>query len=919
MVRKPYPGQAASPSGGVLGYDDIRALAIHAGADPSEAGIMARIALAESSGDPRSNANHKTSYVENGKTYYPEGLWQISTVHGTGGGSMFSALSNARQAVQLFKAQGFAPWEASRHGGAGGGWGQYLQSELGPNARGFDTGGGSGGGANEQLYAGMSGSRLTADQVMAGNTPTPASGGRLSADQVMAGASPSPTSTPDGSGRLTADQVMAGATASPHYQTAGISDLPKRAVKDIKALVSNRPVERGTLLAHTEATLAKNWDWAARHPMASLFNVLGTSSRMGMAVTSDLAEHKPGAILKDLWHSVWDASDAYTTKLTAGTQSAMHMPTHQAVDKFIAEHVPKPLQSMASAVAKGSEDFVAQGAVDPLTYSGFGDVVKGAELLKYIHPMFAGGRVALQAWKVADAMGAGKFFTHLRTLSGTYDELLKSFGQAKDYFTVRPDLDVLSPETKAVRMQIEGRGRDTVEDSLTSSAKALKGADPDQAKQIFLKWFAEHGSPKNAAAARRMLPKGEKVVPSNTLKEANVKDALSEFMHPAFEGETPEAMYGRRVEILKKMGEDVTRGQARTQTEAYIQRFGTDADKKIDVSKLGMGDRTAGTMNKALEDFPLLRILRNWQRNAIKWNPLPHAVKNVGQLAFLAGGPEAVVRGLVHGAAEVSGDALTRLKTMGAAAPEYAYGAEHGLAGTLRGATSGAMVRIENGWRQGLLDILDRQKPTRWGTEFEEKDELLKGALINDRLGDYRNQAAFVRLFESLGGPFVAFRMGIVPRNVMLAIKEHPARVLGIARAQYDLNENRRQRQANELEFSGPEADFAKGATNLPAFAYGTLGLPDFMAQSQGFGESWSHEALHTAGQYVMGASALTDAARIATGVAMPGRGSKNHQPMTLPDQIAVSVLMALGMYFHAKPLAKTEQSRKSEIDKRGF
>src|SRR5579863_9923931 len=89
---------------------------------------MAHVALAESSGSPSSNRSGATSYVENGRRYYPQGLWQISTVHGLP--NMFDPQANARAAVGLFNAQHMEPWDSSRNGGAGGGWGQYYESDL---------------------------------------------------------------------------------------------------------------------------------------------------------------------------------------------------------------------------------------------------------------------------------------------------------------------------------------------------------------------------------------------------------------------------------------------------------------------------------------------------------------------------------------------------------------------------------------------------------------------------------------------------------------------------------------------------------------------------------------------------------------------------------------------------------------------
>lgn len=115
----PRPVPASAPKGS---YDHarLRALWTQAGGDPKDAEIMARVAYAESTGNP----NAINSYVENGKTYHPRGLWQVSDIHSHG--STFDPLENARAAVELHRARGFSPWEASRKGGAGGGWGQYL-------------------------------------------------------------------------------------------------------------------------------------------------------------------------------------------------------------------------------------------------------------------------------------------------------------------------------------------------------------------------------------------------------------------------------------------------------------------------------------------------------------------------------------------------------------------------------------------------------------------------------------------------------------------------------------------------------------------------------------------------------------------------------------------------------------------------
>lgn len=113
----------------------LESLWIQAGGDPQYAPIMAQVALSESGGNPNSNRSGATSYVQNGKTYYPQGIWQISTIHNLP--NMFDPMANAKAAVNLFNAgmargDPFGPWEASR--GGPNGWGQYLGDQM-PEAR----------------------------------------------------------------------------------------------------------------------------------------------------------------------------------------------------------------------------------------------------------------------------------------------------------------------------------------------------------------------------------------------------------------------------------------------------------------------------------------------------------------------------------------------------------------------------------------------------------------------------------------------------------------------------------------------------------------------------------------------------------------------------------------------------------------
>ena len=102
-----------TPSGATDTYDQprLKALWTQAGGRPEDADLMAHVAMAESSGNPRA----KNQYTDQGKTYGVHGLWQISDIHGPG--NYEDPLTNAQTAVRLFNEQHLQPWLDSRDKG----------------------------------------------------------------------------------------------------------------------------------------------------------------------------------------------------------------------------------------------------------------------------------------------------------------------------------------------------------------------------------------------------------------------------------------------------------------------------------------------------------------------------------------------------------------------------------------------------------------------------------------------------------------------------------------------------------------------------------------------------------------------------------------------------------------------------------
>jgi hypothetical protein len=113
---------AGGPTGGKAGtysFQELRQLWIQAGGPPGAATIMAHVALAESTGNPKAHNRSGAS-----------GLWQILGLPFPG--DPFDPLTNARMAVAKYRAGGLGPWEASRRA-----WGRYVSTGVGRQRGGF--------------------------------------------------------------------------------------------------------------------------------------------------------------------------------------------------------------------------------------------------------------------------------------------------------------------------------------------------------------------------------------------------------------------------------------------------------------------------------------------------------------------------------------------------------------------------------------------------------------------------------------------------------------------------------------------------------------------------------------------------------------------------------------------------------------
>ena len=266
------------------------------------------------------------------------------------------------------------------------------------------------------------------------------------------------------------------------------------------------------------------------------------------------------------------------------------------------------------------------------------------------------------------------------------------------------------------------------------------------------------------------------------------------------------------VDLLTKHLDDSRKavGNAMFNSEAQhvLEKYGGwIGDGPIDVAKLNNKGVT-GAITSFLNQSPL-KVLGQLGKESVMANPLPHILKNMGILQYLRGGLPAVGKALAYTVRGIPEETAQRLAAMGEKAPDYL----HDMTGPwekmpIIGKATTTWVswmqqfmgRMEGSYRAALLDHLDKEV----GPSLHMGDELQKGQMIRDALGDYKNVSAFVTGLQAMGGPFVAFRAGIVPKAVYQAVLRDPQRVEGLVRLQKQIEDN------IGVELGGPISDFAR-------------------------------------------------------------------------------------------------------------
>jgi hypothetical protein len=376
-----------------------------------------------------------------------------------------------------------------------------------------------------------------------------------------------------------------------------------------------------------------------------------------------------------------------------------------------------------------------------------------------------------------------------------------------------------------------------------------------------------------------------------------------------------------RKEAFKDMRNEIHKNELnRRSTEVFSETGG----KKL--------EKTPGSMDwkgyKAPEVAPVSKLAKKAAdagRLGIELNPLPHGGTNIGTLQFLGGGLDAVTRGvaaMVNPSKAASELVKARLIQGGSAIPDYiGQHTANWFPGYKEAANSMSHVlgQMEYGWRAGMLEHLDRVLgPSEAGT----KAEYIKMALINKKLGDYHNLSAFARAFASYGGPYVAYKLGVLPKAVLDSVRTNPLFFDTVARTEQQAQDNRQG--ANQDKWSGSDPVSETGKMTTAPVGYvadtATMGfLHDYMELTNDWGnasethETFDQGVLKILENHIAPLGLAAGAIENIQGKSFAG------QPMTFADHMMAAIMGSLNQHIHKFPSQKAERKNEKYINKHAF
>lgn len=667
-------------------------------------------------------------------------------------------------------------------------------------------------------------------------------------------------------------------------------------------------------ITHMENQAKVGWTWLKAHPLEGFGDVLSAGMRESQELVPRIIDpqHYHQAIsnsaraqqLRDFGNAVWHPTVQVQEHLQEKFRNAVnntvqsHIGIHdllrsdKELDAGIKQKVWQPLQAPTRAIAQTANDFIQQAIADPFTYVDLGADTAGRmlgnsmthHLGPYVEKAMAAASGTMRAVHDNMPTPVQQAFGHL----GNWIEKAEEFGS--NQFGVRRDLDKagFTRDGKKMRIAIENKHDGQYTEHLNKIHQVAH--DPEAAAQ-YLSDHADHLTHLQELGGRgktgptKLYQTIEKVADPTLSAETRTKEMSKVFRTQRnlnIEDDSMRLMYGKA---------------------KYFQGL------EDDMRDLNM-DKTSAEQAWANDRPDLIKAAANVGKRAILYNSLPHGLINEGSLVYMAGGLNAVIHGIGAMVRPVAHEDIQFLKDAGALPahmlPDFKDGGnliQRADQATLH-FSQNVLEHMELGWRVGLMKTLEQ----KLGPVTSEEDKLMRGWMINDKAGDYRNQNAFTELFRGLGGPFTAFHLGIVPKAFMRMLWDDPSKVKTFQRLGQDY-ENASGEQISDSSPFSEGAKYAAGLASLvkgeiPQYVTDTLGeykdISDQGHDEEGIVQHWMDIASH----YVAPAQGIRDWGAIFHGDERP-----NHQA-TMQERLMDAILLELGK----KPV-DVQKDKKRELE----
>jgi hypothetical protein len=760
-----------------------------------------------------------------------------------------------------------------------------------------------------------------------GGTPIPVSGPQVGETKRQSTLPEIPVATPQAAAPAPASGG-GGLPVIPVTQKPGSNPLSNY----IKDRVHSAQ-QTGQVLAGWESNVWGAWKSALGAGAGADLDVLGTPQREISGEVENIQEHRgPLDSINHLNDIIWHPTPEKVNKARTAVQRGLHLATDADIDTMmhgtlmrhlgmLSPYVQNALKTvnnvgtdtltdpfaLASDVATAARDF-------PVAANAVRHAARAAAVNPATKPLIhagvtAGRMVTGQVHNLLVKHGAGEAFAHLKTAVGaTRGSGPQIFHNLHDAFVVRPDLlhAGLTPAGRDVRIQLENSQRVQKYKDFTTDEGIVN--DADKSVQRYAQYVHLHGSPKRSAAAAGVLPETlrSSAAPSGSMTKT--------FSAAEIRAMSPE----ERTEAFKVIRDEVHKNELARKSN---QVFGEASGTKLSHVPNPMDWRKY----KAPRVAPVAKLAKKAAdagRLGIELNPLPHGGSNIGTLQFLGGGLDAVTRGVAAMVRPADEAVKARLIQGGSAIPDYIG---HHTANWFPGykeaanAMSHVLGQMEYGWRAGMLEHLDRVLgPSEAGT----KAEYLKMALINKKLGDYHNLTAFARAFASYGGPYVAYKLGVLPKAVLDSVRNNPLLFETVARTEDQIQQNRQGAHQDKWSGSDPVSETGKMTTNPVGYVIdtATMGLlRDGMELANDWGnasethETFDQGVLKIIENHIAPLGLAAGAIENAEGKSFAG------QPMTFADHMMAVIMGSLNQHIHKFPSQKAEIKNQKYISKHAF